>query len=134
MRKPLIAIAILLGLSLFSTQLQAQFEDVIKYQVNEALKTHLVGVSPTRNCELDAAKFKYSNSMKITRTQKVEGHLRVYGKAKAYYKSTYNGAGNKLVDFYAEIKKTDVGQFEVVKLRWKIPGNCMKMTTLMEKR
>lgn len=134
MRKPLITIAILLGLSLSTTQLQAQFEDVIKYKINEALQEHLVGVSPTRNCELDAATFKYTNSMKIERTQKVEGILRVYGQAKTYYKSAYNGAGNKLVEFYAEVKRTDVGQFEVVKLRWKLPGNCMKYTTLMEKQ
>jgi hypothetical protein len=133
MRRPLITIAILISLSLFSTQLQAQFEDVIKYQVNEALVTYLVNVSPTRNCELDAATFKYTNSMKIERTQMVEGNLRVWGKAKTYYKSAYNGAGDKLVEFYAEVKRIDVGQFEVVKLKWKLPGNCMKLTTLMEK-
>jgi hypothetical protein len=134
MRKPLITLVILFGLTLLTSQVQAQFEDVIKYQLNEALKTHLVGVSPTRNCELNAVKFKYSNSMKIEKSQRVEGNLRVWGKAKTSYKSLYNGAGNKVVDFYAEVKRVDVGQFEVVKLRWKVPGNCMKMTTLMQKQ
>ncbi len=133
MKKSQITLLLVVFLSLICTQLQAQFEDVIKYQVNEALQVHLKNVSPTRNCELDAATFQYDNSMKIESSQKIEDVLRVFGKAKTTYKSQYHGAGSKIVEFYAEVKRTDIGQFEVVKLRWKIPGNCMKMTTLMEK-
>ena len=133
MKKSQINLLFLLFFGLMANSLQAQFEDVIKYQVNEALQAHMQGVSPQRGCDLDAARFNYANSMKIERSQKIDGVLRVWGKAKTSYKSQYHGAGNKVVEFYAEVKRIEVGQFEVVKLRWKTAGNCMKMTTLMEK-
>lgn len=120
---------LLVGMSLTS---QAQFEDLIKNKINESLQTYLVKVSPGPNCECNACVYNYDNSMKIESTRKVGGILQVFGKAKIRYTSKYSGAGMKVVEYYAEVRRVDVGQFEVGKLRWKA-GRCMPYQTLMEK-
>ncbi|MFK7971294.1 MAG: hypothetical protein AB8F95_13045 [Bacteroidia bacterium] len=107
----------------------AQYQDLVKTRLNEALKAHLVNVSPPPGCACNACKFNYSDAMKIDRTKTVEGVLRVWGVAKVKYASRFDGAGTKNVKFYAELKKSN-GTVTVTKLRWQ-SDTCMRMTDIM---
>ncbi len=130
MRKSLFALVILTLAIGGHNQVFGQYEDMIKNAVNEALQTHLQKVSPTKGCDCNACKFSYSNSMKIERTKKYDAKLLVWGKAKTSYKSSFNGGGSKVVQFYAEVKKTG-SDFVVTKLKWRTLDPCMKLATLM---
>lgn len=106
-----------------------QYEDMVKTKLNDVLKEKIVNISPPKGCECNTCKFNYAEAMKIERTRKVEGKLLVWGKAKVDYKSTFEGAGTKVVTFYAELTKGN-GQVFVTKLKWQSDA-CMRLADLM---
>ena len=126
MKKPLLLLSFL-GLFLFTAS--AQYEDLVKNRLNEALSQYLVNVHPPKGCECNACNFNYAEQMKIEKTSTVEGKLIVWGKAKVSYKSSFEGAGTKVVTFFAQLTK-DNGQVFVTKLKWQ-SDKCMRLTDLM---
>ena len=131
MRKSFFSLAFLLLTLGWAPNAHCQYNDMIKNEVNEALKTYLKNVSPKKGCACNACKFTYTNSMKIDRSKKYSDKLLLWGKAKTSFKSSFNGGGNKLVEFYAEVKKMG-SDFVVTKLKWRTLDPCMKMATLLE--
>ena len=99
-----------------------------KAKLDAALKTYIVNLAPQKNCDCNECKHTYKGSYKITKSQTVEGVLRLYGVATVTYKSLYK-AGDGTVDFYAELQK-DAGEAVVTKLKWR-KGECMKYETLL---
>jgi hypothetical protein len=99
-----------------------------KANLDEALKTYMVNLEPQNGCECNECKHTYKGNYKITKSQSVEGVLRLYGVAAVTFKSLYKG-GDTTVQFYAELQKN--GQEVVVtKLKWR-KGECMKYETLL---
>lgn len=126
MKKPLLLLSFL-GLFLLSAS--AQYEDLVKTRINEALGLYLVNVHPPKGCECNACNFNYAEQMKIEKTSTVDGNLIVWGKAKVNYKSSFEGGGSKVVTFFAQLTK-DRGQVTVSKLKWQSDA-CMRLTDLM---
>ena len=126
MRKPLLLLSfIALTISLAF----GQYEDMAKTRLNEALKEHIVNLSPPKGCACNACKFNYAEAMKIEKSRTYKGKLLIWGKAKVKYKSAFEGAGTKSVTFYAELQKED-GQVYVTRLKWQTDP-CMKLTDIM---
>ncbi len=99
-----------------------------KVKLEAALKTYIVNLEPANSCECNECKHSYKGSYKITKSQSVEGVLRLYGQAAVSYKSLYKG-GDTVIEFYAELQK-DNGEAVVTKLKWR-KGDCMKYETLL---
>lgn len=116
-------------LSLILLSVSAQYEDVVKTRLNEVLEQRLVNVHPPKGCECNSCNFTYAKQMKIEKSRTVDGKLTVWGKAKVNYKSSFEGAGSKVVTFFAELSK-DQGVVTVTKLKWQ-SGKCMRLTALM---
>lgn len=109
----------------------AQWGEVVKDRVNTALTEHLRNITPPRGSECDACAYTYNNSLKIERTQEVDGKLLIYGKAKTKFTSKFSGSGEKIVDFYAELIKPD-NVVTVTKLKWS-NGPTMRLTEFYSK-
>jgi hypothetical protein len=99
-----------------------------KEKLNAALKSYIVNLEPDNNCECNECKHTYKGGYKITKSQTVEGVLRLYGVAAVTYKSLYKG-GEGTVQFYAELEKHG-DDIVVTKLKWR-KGECMRYETLL---
>lgn len=126
MKKSLLLLSFL---SLILLSASAQYEDVVKTRLNEALEQYLVNVHPPKGCECNNCDFTYAKQMKMERKRNVDGVLSIWGKAKVNYKSRYEGAGSKVVTFFAQLSK-DRGVVTVTKLKWQ-SDKCMRLTDLM---
>lgn len=100
----------------------------VKESIHSSLGEHLQGVFPTNDCEANDSGHNYSGELTITRTQEVQGTLRVWGRAKVTYRNRRTG-GDTAVEYYAECKKQQ-GEVVVSKLKWR-RGPCMRFETLV---
>lgn len=119
----------LLGTSFLSSEAYSQSTaEQVKAAIHASLGEHVKEVYPTNDCQANDSGHNYSGEMTITRTQEVQGTLRVWGKAKVSYRNLRSG-GNTAVEYYAECKKQD-GGIMVSRLRWR-RGPCMRFASLL---
>lgn len=120
---------LLLGTFFLSSDAYGQSTaEQVKTAIHNSLGENVKEVYPTNNCEANDSGHNYSGEMTITRTQEVDGTLRVWGKAKVSYRNLRTG-GNTAVEYYAECKKQN-GEIVVSRLRWR-RGPCMRFASLL---
>lgn len=122
-------VVLLLGTMILPSQSFSQSTaEQVKAAIHASLGEHVKEVFPTNNCEANDSGHNYSGEMNITRTQEVDGTLRVWGKAKVSYRNLRTG-GNTAIEYYAECKKQN-GEIVVSRLRWR-RGPCMRFASLL---
>jgi len=102
----------------------------VKTAIHTALEDHLHDVFPPNNCEANDSGHHYSGEFNVTRSQEIQGTLRIWGKASVTYRNRRTG-GRTAVEYYAECRKVN-GDVIVTKLRWR-RGPCMRFTSLLER-
>lgn len=100
----------------------------VKTAVHAALGEYLQEVYPTNDCQANDSGHNYSGEFNVTRSQEVQGTLRVWGNAKVTYRNRRTG-GSTAVEYYAECRKVN-GEVVVTRLRWR-RGPCMRFQSLL---